>query len=268
MKLHFLLISICIHIAAFILMGTIVLDNAPEPRESVSVQLLKSIQQERKLRRDPPEPRSWAIDSANLPKESQDMARPVIKQRDISSYSATEVIPVFQYEPEKAKEPQVSLRIAYRRNSLAVPKMDISKPVVSSTLVHNPQESVLKIYDELSKLSSPRRPTSLPDHRASDSAVLQGFLRKISKKIEKSKRYPRWAMDAGLEGKVVVRFTVSRDGKLSERPRLVQSSGAEILDNAAIAAIKSAAPFPVLPDSFSREQLQVELPMDFRLTES
>ena len=216
MKLHFLFISICIHIATFIFMGTIVLHNAPEPRESVSVQLLKSIQQERKLRRNPPEPRSCAIDSADSPKKSQDMARPVIRQWDVSSYSSTEVIPVFQYEPAEAKEPQVSRRMAYRRNSLAVPKMDISKPVVSSTLAHNPQESVLKIYDELSKLSSPHRPASLPDHKASDSTVLQDFLRKISKKIERSKRYPRWAMDAGLEGKVVVRFTVSRDGKLTE----------------------------------------------------
>ena len=268
MKLHFLFISMCIHIATFILMGTIVLHNAPEPRESVSVQLLKSIQQKRKLRRNPPEPRSWAIDRTDLPRKSQDMARPVIKQGDVSSYSAAEVIPVFQYEPVEAKKPQVSRRMAHGRNSLAVPKMDISKPVANNTMAHNPHEGVLRIYEQLSNLSSPRHSPSLIDRKPSDSAILKDFLRMVSRKIERSKRYPQWAMDAGLEGKAVVRFTISRDGALSEHPRLVRSSGAEILDNAAMAAIKSAAPFPALPDSFSRERLQVELPMDFRLTES
>ncbi len=249
-------------------MGTIVLHNAPKPRESVSVQLLKSIQQERRLRRNPPEPRSWMIDRTDLPRKSQDMDRPVIKQGDVSSYSATEVIPVFQYEPVEAKEPQVSRRMAYRRNSLAVPKMDISKPLANNTMTHNPQGSVLKIYEQLSNLSSPRHSSFPTDRKSSDSAILKDFLRMVSGKIEKSKRYPGWAMDAGLEGKVVVRFTILQNGALGEHLQLVKSSGTEILDNAAMAAVRDAAPFPVLPNSLSREQLQVELPMDFRLRES
>ncbi len=75
-------------------------------------------------------------------------------------------------------------------------------------------------------------------------------------------------MDARLEGRVVVRFTILQDGGLDEHLQLVKSSGAEILDNAAIAAIKSAAPFPALPQQLRRERLHVELPMSFYLAES
>ncbi len=266
--MKFLLISLCTHIAAFIFMGAIVLHNDMEARESVSVQLIKSIKQEQRLRRNPPEPRTWAIARANLPKEAHDVAQPLIRQGDVSSYSATEVIPVFQDESVEARQPKGRTRRAIRRNSLAVPKMDVSKPVASNTIAHNPQEGVLRIYEQLSDLSSSRHVPALPDRKPSDPSILKDFLRTISRKIEKSKRYPGWAMDAGLEGKVLVRFTISRDGGLSENPQLVRSSGAEILDNAAIAAIKRAAPFPALPDSLSRDWLQVELPMDFRLTGS
>jgi protein TonB len=108
----------------------------------------------------------------------------------------------------------------------------------------------------------------LPVYNPTDPAVMRSFLRTIGRKIEKSKRYPKWAMDTGLEGKVVIRFTVLRDGSLGEEFLLVRSSGTEILDNAAIAAIKEAAPFPALPRSLGRERLQIELPMDFQLVES
>ncbi len=263
-RFHFLLISLCIHMAIFIFMGSIVLHNMREPRESMSVQLLKAMQPERKLRRNSPEPRNWAIVQINLPEKSHDITNPMVNQENASLYSATEVIPAFQYEPVETKEPRVSPQILHRKNSLAVPKMDVSKPIASATM---PQEGLLRMYESPSDLSPSPHP-SPPDRKASDSEILKDFLRLISGKIEKSKRYPGWAMDAGLEGKVIVRFTILRDGELSEHPLLVRSSGAKILDNAAIAAIKSAAPFPALPDSLSQERLQVELPMDFRLRES
>ena len=94
---------------------------------------------------------------------------------------------------------------------------------------------------------------------------LRDFLQIVSGKIEKSKRYPKWATDIGLEGKAVIRFTILQDGTLDRNILLVSSSGSEILDDAAIAAIRNAAPFPALPRALGREWLQIELPMDFRL---
>ena len=267
-KFHFLLISLCIHAIAFIFMGSFVLHNDQEPRESVSVQLLKSAKQTQKMRRNILESPVRMTDRASLPKKSQDIARPAISQSDTSEYIYTEVTPIFQYDYVEARQSGISARMPGRASSVDAPKIEISKPVVDNTIAHNPQESILKIYEQLSDLSSIQNSIDIPDLKPSDPTILKDFLRTIGRKIEKSKRYPRWARDARIEGRVVVRFSISHNGQLSEHPQLVTSSGAEILDNAAIAAIKSAAPFPALPASLSREILQVELPMSFRLNES
>lgn len=262
-KGRFFFISLGIHIAAFILMGMVVFNVVREPREFVSVQLVKVTQQVKKLRRSAPRLRSQAVNHTSLPRRWQNAAKPLIHQGSISSQVATEVIPVFQYEPAALKELKMYPEMASARKPLSAPRMATSKPVVGSS-----EKTVFEIHDQLSKLSSPYDSVSLSVRTGSDPAILRDFLQTVSKRIEKSKRYPRWARDAGLEGKVVIRFAILRDGKLDEEIQLVSSSGTEVLDNAAIAAVKGAAPFPALPRSLSRERLQIELPMDFRLRSS
>ena len=265
--LHFFLISLGLHIAAFIFMGAFALHIVPRPQESVNVELVAPLKQTQKLRRNIFEPRRWSNNNSDPPKKSQNVARPLTGQRDIYSYAATEAIPIFEDEAVAAKQPGEASRVIHHGRP-AIRETIPSKPVLNNAMAHNPQEGIFEIYDQLSRLSSSRRSASLPDYKPMDSTILRNFLRIISGRIEESKRYPRWAMDSGLEGKVVIRFTILRDGALGEQPQLVKSSGTEILDNAAIAAIKSAAPFPALPDSLDRERLQVEVPMDFRLRES
>lgn len=55
-------------------------------------------------------------------------------------------------------------------------------------------------------------------------------------------------------GKCLVEFTLSNNGKLAEA-NVVTSSGQASLDDAAVAAIKSAAPFPEVPASFPGKSL-------------
>ena len=68
--------------AVFIFMGSIVLYNMQEPRESVNVQLLKAIQPERKLRRNSPEPRNWTVVQINLPEKAHDTVKPIVGQEN------------------------------------------------------------------------------------------------------------------------------------------------------------------------------------------
>jgi len=262
-----LLASLCIHVAVFAFLGIIVLDDVPEPRESVSVQLVKATQQVRKLHRSIPKLRSQTADHVDLPRRSQDIARPLVNHANIPSQVATEASFMFQYEPVELREPSIYSRIIPPRRPLKAPKMRTSKPTV-----HHLRES-MGVSGEASVQGSEdwyplTRLLASSDRVASDSAILHDFLQIVSRRIEKSKRYPRWAIDAGLEGKVVVRFTILQDGTLGKEPQLVRSSGTKVLDNAAIAAIKESAPFPALPQALNREWLQIELPMDFRLRAS
>jgi protein TonB len=71
--------------------------------------------------------------------------------------------------------------------------------------------------------------------------------------------YPSRARRAGIQGTAEIGFTVHRDGTVSAVTVLV-SSGQESLDQAAVAAIHAAAPFPPPP-----VQVRLVIPLSFRL---
>lgn len=75
--------------------------------------------------------------------------------------------------------------------------------------------------------------------------------------IERAKRYPLFARDRGIEGKVTAEFSIDTNG-LPEDVRIKRSSGSKILDSAAKETIIRAAPFPVIRG-------KIEIPITFRL---
>lgn len=64
--------------------------------------------------------------------------------------------------------------------------------------------------------------------------------------IQKNIAYPHMARKRGLEGKVVVSFTVCADGEAQDIT-ITESSGFEILDRSAVEAVRKASPFPKPP---------------------
>ncbi|MBI5488895.1 MAG: TonB family protein [Deltaproteobacteria bacterium] len=76
--------------------------------------------------------------------------------------------------------------------------------------------------------------------------------------VDARKRYPPLARRRGVSGTVEVSFAVAEDGTVAEA-RVASSSGAALLDEAALEAVRGAAPFPVggcrfeLPVRFSLE---------------
>jgi protein TonB len=76
--------------------------------------------------------------------------------------------------------------------------------------------------------------------------VLEAYYAQVRARIEAEKRYPRWARKARLEGRVTVDFRLGPDGAL-KGASVRESSGHEVLDQAALAAVERAAPYPPLP---------------------
>jgi protein TonB len=70
--------------------------------------------------------------------------------------------------------------------------------------------------------------------------------RRIRSAIYDKRRYPRLARIRGLEGRVVLEFRI-RQGGAVDQARVVRSAG-EILDQAALSALREAAPLPYYPD--------------------
>jgi protein TonB len=66
-----------------------------------------------------------------------------------------------------------------------------------------------------------------------------------------------------LYGTVGLTFSVSTDGRLLA-VAVSMSSGSDILDQAALAAVQEAAPFPPLPEGTAEQQLTFSIPFHFR----
>ena len=89
------------------------------------------------------------------------------------------------------------------------------------------------------------------------------YLARVAALLEKAKRYPLLARRRGQEGTAVVRFSIGADGTLSGL-EVARSSGARLLDEAAMDMVRRAAPFPPVPAELGGA-LVLSVPVVFEL---
>lgn len=92
--------------------------------------------------------------------------------------------------------------------------------------------------------------------------VYVSYFNRIKQAIEINWEYPELAKRYGLQGKLLVEFTVSADGQL-EAVRVVRSSGSQLLDDEALRAIRAAAPFPRVPPWLKGSSLPISAAMEY-----
>jgi protein TonB len=84
----------------------------------------------------------------------------------------------------------------------------------------------------------------------------QEYFDKIRARIKAKWVYPREAGERGIEGDLNIEFHIAKDGGLAFI-ELRRSSGVDVLDQAALNAVKLAQPFPPVPDSLSKAGLPI-----------
>lgn len=82
--------------------------------------------------------------------------------------------------------------------------------------------------------------------------------------VERHREYPRAARRARMQGTVVLRLSVSREGQLLS-VGVSKSSGEDTLDDAALSAVRMTGTFPSAPVEVTGDQVTLELPFVFRL---
>jgi len=87
----------------------------------------------------------------------------------------------------------------------------------------------------------------------------------LKRKIELVWEYPYKARQTGAQGRLLMRFVINQDGSLAE-VTVLRSSGVALLDREAVRAIKSASPFPPLPDRMNTERLSVTATFEYLLS--
>lgn len=82
------------------------------------------------------------------------------------------------------------------------------------------------------------------------------YLEGLKRKIEAVWVYPQHAARSGIGGTLMLEFVIAKNGKL-EALNLLDSSGHEILDQSALNAIKTAAPYNPFPPSVRAKRLRI-----------
>ena len=111
----------------------------------------------------------------------------------------------------------------------------------------------------IEQLAVQEQQSSGEEQKGGDASLRTAYLGKLRMHLERHKVHPQ----AKTTGTAVVKFTVDASGKILTR-EITSSSGSKKLDDAAIATIERAAPFPPFPDGISQEPVVVSVPFKFR----
>lgn len=92
-----------------------------------------------------------------------------------------------------------------------------------------------------------------------DATAMSAYKGKIASLIKNGKKVRPGAKETG---RVVLRFTVGPGGELVSR-EVAESSGSKTLDDAALASLESAAPFPPMPNEIEKKPIVLVVPYKF-----
>ena len=91
------------------------------------------------------------------------------------------------------------------------------------------------------------------------------FLKAVRERIKQVQRFPPRVRNLDDGTTTTIRFTLFKDGTI-RNPVVSDSSGSKALDNAAIAAVQNAVPYPSFPEGQEGNSLRLEIPIIFELS--
>lgn len=97
--------------------------------------------------------------------------------------------------------------------------------------------------------------------------LVASYEKRLSDLIRRHEYYPERARRQRWEGKAVVGLSISAEGKVTDIS-LLESTGREILDEAALRMVQRASPLPRAPDALRGKQRIVRVPIVFKLQSS
>jgi protein TonB len=111
--------------------------------------------------------------------------------------------------------------------------------------------------------SIPTAPAPPAIDRAASQAAFAAWQSALAEWLQSHKTYPEAARRDRAQGRVLIRFTVDRNGHVTD-VALESSSGSPILDTAAQTMLRGAV-LPALPASLPQNELILSIPIRFSL---
>ncbi len=155
-------------------------------------------------------------------------------------------VPSYVYHPEKTATPNQPAPAPITKN-IPTSKNGILKP---AKFTNNEARKINQPID-----ASASKPTD-PVHMVGDEKVDKPLLTLLGKAFYKHLFYPKAAMDFNVRGIAYVGFLLHPDGSITQL-QLMKSSGADVLDRAAMNAVSLSAPVKGVNQYLSEEKFLV-----------
>jgi protein TonB len=186
------------------------------------------------------------VELEDLPVEEPEEIVPVEERQVIASEAGPDQVDV--KAPEEVEQPEPDeLEEPVQREEVKEIKPEVVEQPLPQQVATLQQESV-----------TAQRESSGVQKKGGDTTEHTAYLGTLRSHLEKHKVNPR----TQIVGTAVVRFTVDASGEIAAR-RITKSSGTKALDDAALASIEKAAPFPPIPKTLGQNQLEISVPFKF-----
>jgi protein TonB len=100
-----------------------------------------------------------------------------------------------------------------------------------------------------------------------DDLEYTSYLHSFKRRLETIWKYPETAGRDGIQGDVIIRFSIINSGKV-EDISILKSSGYPILDDTAKQALLAASPFNPLPGNWKRDRFPITVFFMYRIVNS
>jgi periplasmic protein TonB len=250
--------SLAIHLAVLLLWSQTSMRRAPQ--ENISVSLLPAEEESKAPTRDqfrrPPATQQAPTRSSRTPAIIAKKNTPRVKRSEPGKGVTT---------PKKAVE---------LRN-----EQEFREPAPEPAPARESPAPPEKLEENLS-ITERRLPTmrellppanwSSPANNSGDAAIALNtrdpqyitYFTSIKRNIEFVWEYPEPALRYGLQGKLLLQFTILASGEL-ESAQIIRSSGSNLLDHEALRAMKAAAPFRPIPPWIDKKRLTITASFEY-----
>lgn len=248
--------SLVIHIAVLLLWSQTSIRRATQ--ENISVSLLPAEKEEAKapagnqFRSQPPQAPTRASRSPAIiakknspevkrsaPAKGMTPQKKAVEQKKEQELNEPEPEPAPMREPSPPPEKEENLSITERR----LPTMrELLPPANRSSLANNSGDAAIAL--------NTRDPQYI------------SYFSSIKRNIEFVWEYPEAALRYGLQGKLLLQFTIIASGEL-ESAQIIRSSGSNLLDHEALRAMKAAAPFRPIPPWIDKKRLTITASFEY-----
>jgi len=239
---RFFAISLAIHLIFLLLWPSP--QKRTNPQDMISISFL-------------PAPRETPVKPAPLPKKAPTKPMVVPKQAPTRPSRTPAIVakkssPILEESPPAPQAPKAQREAKIEKPRLPEPARE------KIPITERPLPTLKELLPPLSWSSSGTGDNKQdgPVHLNTRNPQYITYFGSIKRAIELVWQYPEPALRYGLQGKLLLEFSILADGKLASA-RIIRSSGSNLLDEEAMRAVQAAAPFSPIPPWIDKNRLDI-----------